>query len=251
VKIISICNQKGGCAKTTTVSNLSACLGHLGKRVLVIDNDSQGNLTQSLGIKNPKNTIYELLINKSSLEECSIKTEYENLDIVPSNMNFANAELALANVKQKEYLLKNALTKSKLNYDFILIDCSPSLSLTTINALVCSDNIIIPLEPSIFNLEGLAQLVKILKLVISNYNSSLKVGGVLLTRVDNRSNISGDFRKQLTEVFGNKLFETVIHQNIAVVRSQIAHMPVIYYDKISKAAKEYTELAWEVLKNVK
>lgn len=246
MEIIAICNQKGGCAKTTTSVNLGSCLSELGKRILLIDNDAQGNLTSNLGVKEYKNTIYDCIINDLPLEHEIINTDF-GIDIIPANINYANADLALANVEDKEYLLKNLFSKSNLNYDYILIDCSPSLSLTTVNALVAADKVLIPLEASIFNLEGLGQLVKILKLITSSYNKNLVVKGVLLTRVDVRSNLSKEFIVPLKEIFGTKLFETMIHQNTAVVRSQIQKKPINFYDKHSKGYNEYLSLAREVI----
>lgn len=247
MEIIALTNQKGGCAKTTTTINLAASLTDLGKKVLIIDNDPQGNLTGSIGITNYENTIYDCMINNLSIEEAIIQSEFENIDIVTADINYANAELALANVANKESLLKQAFEKSKLEYDYILIDCSPSLSLLTINALVVANSIIIPLEPSIFNLQGLAQLIKILKLVMNNLNKKLSVKGVLLTRVDTRSNLSSQFEAQLKEIFGDKLFETMIHQSISVVKSQIEKKPLLYFEKWGKSSREYIALAKEMI----
>lgn len=247
LEIIALTNQKGGCAKTTTTVNLAASLTDLGKKVLIIDNDPQGNLTGSIGVNEYKNTIYDCMINDLSIEEAIIQSEFENIDIVTADINYANAELALANVKNKESLLKQAFDKSTLDYDYILIDCSPSLSLLTINALVAANSIIIPLEPSIFNLQGLAQLIKVLKLVMNNLNKKLSVKGVLLTRVDTRSNLSSQFEAQLKEIFGDKLFNTMIHQSISVVKSQIEKKPLLYFEKWGKSSREYIALAKEMI----
>lgn len=250
MEIIAVCNQKGGCAKTTTTVNLGACLTEMGKKVLLVDNDSQGNLTQSLGITEYEYTIYECMTEGISIEETAVESGIDNIHVVPADLNYANTEMAFANIEDKEYLLKNAFENSNMDYDYVLIDCSPSLSLTTVNALVAADSILVPLEPSIFNLEGLGQLIKIFKLVMSNYNPKLKVKGVLLTRVDSRSNLYEVFKEQLNEIFGDRLFETMIHQNIAVVRSQIEKMPLFYYDPTSRAHNEYVELAKEVMSRV-
>lgn len=188
----------------------------------MIDNDSQGNLTQSLGVSEYDTTINECITKGLSIDKAIYKTSIPNLDIVPADINYANAELAIANVKDKEFLLKRSFTKASIDYDYVLIDCSPSLSLITLNALVVADSVLIPLEPSIFSLEGIAQLVKIMKLVIDNLNKGLKIKGVLLTRVDSRSYLVKKFKAQLKETFGDKLFDTVIRQNIAFVKSQIA-----------------------------
>ncbi|ARC83077.1 cobQ/CobB/MinD/ParA nucleotide binding domain protein [Clostridium argentinense CDC 2741] len=247
MEIIAICNQKGGCAKTTTTINLAASLAGFGKRVLVIDNDMQGNLTQSLGIKDYTNTIYECVKDEIAFNEAIINTSFQNIDIVVADLNYSNAEIVLANKKDRENLLSNSINKAKLSYDYILIDCSPSLSLVTINALVAANSILIPLEASLFNLEGVAQLVKILKLVRNKFNPDLAVKGVLLTRVDSRSTLEDLFKDQLRDIFGDKLFNTVIHQNTAIVRSQIEKKPVLLYDKNCKGSKEYLELAKEVI----
>ncbi len=248
MEIIAVCNQKGGCAKTTTAVNLAASLADLNKKVLLIDNDPQGNLTGSIGVNEYKNTILDCLVNDLSIGEAVVKSNFDNIDILAADINYANAELALANVKNKEYLLKEAFERSKLDYDYILIDCSPSLSLTTINALVAANSILIPLEPSIFNLEGLAQLIKILRLVMDNLNKKLEIKGVLLTRVDTRSNLPKQFEEQLHEIFGDKLFNTMIHQSISVVRSQIEKKPLLYYERWGKSSREYIALAKEVAK---
>lgn len=247
MEIIAICNQKGGCAKTTTAVNLAACLSDIGKKVLLIDNDPQGNLTGSLGVNEYDNTIYDCIIKNLSLEDVAVHTDFENIYVVPADVSYANAELSLANVKGKEFLLKQAFQRSNLDYDYVLIDCSPSLSLITINALVASNSVLIPLEPSIFNLQGLSQLIKILKLVINSFNKELSVRGVLLTRVDIRSSLSKEFQEQLKEIFGDKLFQTVIHQSISVPKSQIAKKPLIYYKRWSKSSREYVSLAKEVI----
>jgi len=247
VEIIAICNQKGGCAKTTTAVNLAASLTDLGKRVLLVDNDPQGNLTASIGVNEYKNTIYDCIIGELSMDEVIVSSDFDSIYVVPADINYANAEMALANVTDKEFLLKRAFDNCKLDYDYVLIDCSPSLSLITIDALVAADSIIIPLEPSIFNLQGLAQLIKIFKLVMSNFNKKLSVKGVLLTRVDTRSNLPKQFEEQLREIFGDKLFETMIHQSISVARSQIEKKPLLYYERWGKCSRQYVALAKEVV----
>ena len=251
MKIISICNQKGGCAKTTTAVNLGASLASLGKRVLIIDNDPQGNLTQSLGVKDYTNTIYEVLKGDVSIKDTIIRTKTENVDVLPSSLDYANLELEVSGVLNKENLLDKIIRKAKLKYDFILIDCSPSLSTTVVNALVASHSVLIPLEASMFNFHGIGQLVKVLRLIKGNLNPNLYVEGVLLTRVDARTTLTNDFRIELEKIFQDNLFKTVIHQNAAIVRSQIKGIPVLTFDKNSKGAKEYLSLANEVIANDK
>lgn len=249
MEIIAICNQKGGVAKTTTTLNLGSCLVELGCKVLLIDLDSQANLTKSIKVKEDISiSVHDCLIGHNSLNEAINSTEIDGLDIVISNISLANIEGELAPVDNNELIMKNVFLKSKLNkYDYVLIDCSPALNVLTVNALVAANSVIIPLEPSIFGIEGLAQLVSVLKLIIKNYNMGLYVKGVLLTRVDSRSNIPSQFRSQLKGIFGEKLFDTMIHQNVSIVRSQIAKKPVNDYDKLSKSYREYLDLAKEVI----
>lgn len=248
-EIIAVVNQKGGVAKTTTTLNLGACMAEVGKKVLLVDLDSQANLTQSINIKEEnKKTIYDALLKKVSVKEIICNTENNGLDIIKSTMDLANADGALVDVQDKELLLKDVLNDIKAKYDYIFIDCCPALNLLTVNALVAADSLLIPLEPSIFGLEGLAQLINIIKLVTKKFNSKLKIKGVLLTRADSRSNVPQAFRDQLKTIFGGKLFDTIIHQNIAVVRSQMAKEPLMEYDRLSRSYREYESLTQEVLK---
>ncbi|MBU3130724.1 ParA family protein [Clostridium tagluense] len=248
MEIISVVNQKGGVAKTTTTLNLGSCLVQLGKKVLLLDLDSQANLTKSIEVKEEKNkNIHHLLIKEATIDEVICNTNINNLDIICSDMGLSNFEGELAEVIDKELMLKQSLANIS-EYDYILIDCSPSLNLLTINALVASTSLLIPLEPSVFGLEGLAQLINVLKLVIKKFNSKLKVKGVLLTRVDSRSTIPQMFRNQLKDIFDKKLFETMIHQSVSVVKSQMNREPLSTYDKLSRSYKEYLQLAEEVIK---
>lgn len=248
MEIIAIGNQKGGVAKTTTTLNLGSCLVELGKKVLLIDLDSQANLTKSIEVKEEKKkNIHDLIIKDAEIEEVIANTNIANLDIICSDISLANVEGELSEVMDRELMLKQALISIR-DYDYILIDCSPSLNLLTINALVASDSLLIPLEPSVFGLEGLAQLINVLKLVIKKFNGELKVKGVLLTRVDSRSKIPQVFRNQLKEIFGAKLFDTMIHQSVSVIRSQMKREPLSTYDKLSRTYKEYLQLAEEVIK---
>lgn len=248
MEIISIVNQKGGVAKTTTALNLGSCLVQLGKRVLLLDLDSQANLTRSIELKEDKTkNIHHLLIKEVAVDEVICNTNINNLDIICSDIGLSNFEGELSEVIDKELMLKQALANIS-EYDYILIDCSPSLNLLTINALVASTSLLIPLEPSVFGLEGLAQLINVLKLVIKKFNNKLKIKGVLLTRVDSRSTIPQMFRNQLKDLFGTKLFETMIHQSVSIVRSQMSREPLSTYDKSSRSYKEYLQLAGEVIK---
>lgn len=247
---IAFTNQKGGVAKTTSCANIGSIMAELGKKILLIDLDSQGNLTTILGINTNdgtiNHTIYDCLIKDIPLNDAIIQTNF-NIDIIPSDINLSNADVELLNKIDKECTLKNLIEKSNLKYDYILIDCLPSLNLLTINALVASDSFIIPLEASILSIYGLNQLIKIVKLVKKKLNSNLINKGVFLTKVDSRSTLSKEFNLQLKEIFKDKLFDTMIHQNTAIVRSQINKKPINFYDKTSKGYKEYLELSKEVL----
>lgn len=252
MKIISICNQKGGCGKTTTTVNLGAALVQEGKKVLIIDNDYQANLTVSVGITPNNVSLFNCFKEELELKDAiaTIPT-LENLDIIPSNLDYSNADHALIDINNNKMLLKDLLDKSNLKYDYILIDCSPSLTTTVINALVASDSILIPLEPSLFNLQGIGYLVKIINLIKSNFNPKLEIEGILLTRVDARSSIVNEFKEQLNNIFPNKLFKTEINLNTAINRSQSCGLPVMLYDLKSKGSIQYTNLAKEILKNGK
>jgi chromosome partitioning protein len=221
-------------------------MAELGNKVLLIDLDSQGNLTTILGINEYSNTIYDCLVNDIPLNNTIVHTNF-NVDIVPSNINLANADVELLNKNNKECTLKYLIENSNLQYDYILIDCNPALNLLTINALVASDSFIIPLEASILSIYGLNQLIKIVKLLQKKLNLNLINKGVFLTKVDSRSNLSKEFNLQLKEIFSDKLFNTMIHQNTAIVRSQINKKPINHFDKNSKGYKEYLELTKEVI----
>jgi len=252
MKIISICNQKGGCGKTTTTVNLGAALVQEGKKVLIVDNDYQANLTVSVGITPSDVSLFNCFKNELKLKDVitSIPT-LENLDIIPSNLDYSNVDHALINIKDNKLLLKRLLDKSSLDYDYVLIDCSPSLTTTVINALVASDSILIPLEPSLFNLQGIGYLVKIINLIKSNFNAKLEIEGILLTRVDARSRVVNEFKEQLNKIFPDKLFKTEINLNTAINRSQSSGLPVMLYDSKSKGSIQYTQLAKEILMNGK
>lgn len=246
MEILSIVSQKGGVSKTTSCENIGSILAELGKKVLLIDLDSQGNLTSILGISEFENTIYDCLVGNVPLENAIIHTEF-NIDVVPADINLSNADVELLSKSDKESTLKKIIQKSNLEYDYVLIDCLPSLSLLTVNALVASDSFMIPLEASILSIYGLNQLIKIVKLVQKKLNPNLKNKGVFLAKVDSRSTLSKDFETQLKEIFNDKLFHTMIHQNTAIVRSQIARKPINHFDRSARGYKEYLELTKEVM----
>ena len=250
MKVISVCNHKGGCAKTTTVVNIAAELVNSGYRVLIIDNDYQANLTTSVGFKPDKESLVNCLRGKKSLRKTIKKcATLDGLDIIPNNSEGGNADLALIKMKNCKRILKKLIEEENLkdDYDFILIDCPPSQSITTINALVASDSIIIPMEPSLFNMQGLKNLSKTIKLIQKTFKKKLKVEGILLTRVDSRTKLSENFRKEIKESYSYKVFETEIHQSSIIVKSQTNGLPVSMYDPRCKSTKEYRSVTDEIL----
>lgn len=250
MKVISVCNHKGGCAKTTTVVNIAAELINSGYKVLMIDNDYQANLTTSVGFKTDKESLVNCLRGKKSLRK-TIKncTILEGLDIIPNNSEIGNADLSLIKIKNCKRILSEMIEDENLkdDYDFILIDCPPSQSITTVNALVASDSVIIPMEPSLFNMQGLKNLSKTIKMIQKTFNKKLKVEGILLTRVDSRTKISESFRKEIKEFYSYKVFDTEIHQSSIIVKSQTNGLPVSLYDPRCKSTKEYRSVTDEIL----
>lgn len=252
MKVISVCNHKGGCAKTTTVVNIAAELVNLGYRVLIIDNDYQANLTTSVGFKQDNESLVNCLRGKKSLRKTIKKcATLDGLDIIPNNSEVSNYDLALIKMKNCKRILNNLIEEENLkdDYDFILIDCPPSQSITTINALVASDSIIIPMEPSLFNMQGLKNILKTVNLIQKTFNKKLKIEGILLTRVDSRTKLSESFRKEIKEFYPYKVFDTEIHQSSIIVKSQINGLPVSMYDPRCKSTKEYRSITNEILNN--
>lgn len=248
-KIIAIANQKGGVGKTTTAVNLSACLGKAGKKTLIIDIDPQGNTTSGLGI-NPRDlelSVYDCLINDVAMKETILKTEFENLYIVPSNINLAGAELELVMKEEREYRLKKAIYEVKDYFDFVLIDCPPSLGLVTLNSFAATDSILIPIQCEYYALEGLSQLTNTIKMVKKAFNPHLSIEGVLLTMFDARTNLSIQVVDEVKKFFGKKVFGTIIPRNVRLSEAPSFGQPIIEYDKNSRGAECYTELAQEVI----
>ena len=260
MKIISVTNQKGGVSKTSTAINTAGILVEKGKNVLLIDIDPQFNMTTGLGFSKKEHTIYDVMKEKIQFHEAIYSTNLEEkswkgkLDLIPSHIDLANAELEFSGEIGRETILKESFDRSKeeimaAGYDYIILDTNPSLGLLTINAMAIADSLIIPLEPSIFALDGMEQLINVVKLVRRKINKDLKIEGALLTRVDGRTKIGDEFYSQLKEVFGDKLFNTVIHQNVAISEAQSKGLPINLYDKNAKGTKQYKSLVEELISN--
>ena len=249
-KIISVINQKGGVGKTTTTVNLAAAVGETGKKVLLVDLDSQSNATSSYGVsgKNAEITVYELLIGKAETKDAIVHTKHCDVDIIPSSIDLAGAEIEMVIMEKREYLLKEALNKVRHLYDFIFIDCPPSLGLLTLNALAASNSILIPIQPEYFALEGVSKLINTVKAVKKGINPSLTMEGVLLTMFDGRLNLTLQVADEVKKYFGDKVYKTVIARNVRLSEAPSHGMPAITYDRYSKGSLNYRELAKEFLK---
>lgn len=250
-KIIVIANQKGGVGKTTTAVNLSACLGAAGKKVLVIDLDPQGNTTSGLGVEKDdvESSVYDVIINGEKMEEAIIKTEYKNLYLCPSNVNLAGAEVEMVEMEHRESLFRNAVESIKEKYHFIIVDCPPSLGLITLNAFVAADSVLVPVQCEYYALEGLSQLTKTIKNIKHSWNENIQFEGILLTMFDARTNLSIEVADEVKKFFPNKVFQSVIPRNVRLSEAPSFGEPIIIYDKYSKGAESYTDLAKEVIKN--
>jgi len=248
-RAIAIFNQKGGVGKTTTAVNFSAALADKGKKVLLIDNDPQGNLSSGVGINKDllESSIYNVLLNEVDIEDCIIHTEFENLDIVPGSVELAGAEIELIEFENREYLLKNQISKIKNKYDYILVDCPPSLGLLTINALVAVDSVIIPIQCEYYALEGVSHLVNTFNLVKKSINPNLEIQGVLLSMFDGRTNLSIQVVEEVKKHFKGLVYQTIIPRNIRLAEAPSFGLPVIHYDRKSKGSEAYLELVEEFL----
>ncbi len=250
-KIIAVANQKGGVGKTTTTVNLAACLAKSGKKVLLIDIDPQGNSTSGLGIdkRRVEKTVYNCLINEEKMENVAVSTQYENLDLCPSNLELSGAEIELISIMGRENRLKQSLEGSKTKYDFILIDTPPSLGLITINTLTAADSVLIPIQCEFYALEGVSQLVETIKRVKKALNPSLYIEGIVMTMFDARTNLATEVVDEVKRFFPGKVYRTIIPRNVRLSEAPGFGRPAIYYDEASKGAQAYLDLAEEVSRN--
>ena len=249
-RIIAIANQKGGVGKTTTSINLSACLAELGKKVLVIDLDPQGNTTSGFGIDKEEieNTVYELMLGECSIRESMTKVEnIEQLSLIPSNVNLAGAEIELLGINEKEYILKNAVDYIRDDYDFIIIDCPPSLNMLTVNAMTTADSILVPIQCEYYALEGISQLIHTIDLVQERLNSNLKIDGVVFTMYDARTNLSSDVVDTVKENLNATVYQTIIPRNVRLAEAPSHGLPINLYDSKSSGAESYRNLAKEII----
>ncbi len=249
-KIIAIANQKGGVGKTTTSINLSAALAAQGKKVLIIDTDPQGNATSGFGVEKNEldNTVYELMLGECTIKECILSEVIPNLDMLPTNVNLAAIEIETIDVENKEYILKNELDWIKDKYDFILIDCPPSLSMLTVNAMSAADSVLVPIQCEYYALEGLSQLIHTINLVKSRLNEDLEMEGVVFTMYDSRTNLSAEVVENVKENLDEKIFDTVIPRNIRLAEAPSFGQPITEYDPKSAGSVSYISLAQEIIK---
>ena len=250
-RIIAIANQKGGVGKTTTSINLSSCLAEAGKKILAIDLDPQGNTTSGLGVDKDdlENTVYELMLDECTIRESIHKTEIENLTLIPSNVNLSGAEIELLGINDKEYILKNAVDYIRDDYDFIIIDCPPSLNMLTINSMTTADSVLVPIQCEYYALEGLSQLIHTINLVKERLNPNLNIDGVVFTMYDSRTNLSMQVVENVKQNLNQKVYNTLIPRNIRLAEAPSYGMPINMYDPKSAGAEAYMQLAEEVIKN--
>lgn len=252
-KIFAIANQKGGVGKTTTTVSLSAAFGKLGMRVLVVDMDQQGNTTSGYGVnkRGLNATSYNILMGERRAQDAIVKTRFDDVYILPANTDLAGAELEMVDLENRALMLKKALASVKGDFDYIFIDCPPSLGLITLNSLAAADSLIIPMQCEFYSLEGLTQLIETVKIVKQRYNADIDVSGILFTMYDQRLNVTGQVVSEVKKHLGNKAFNTVIPRNIRLSEAPSYGEPIIYYDRVSKGAEAYMALALEILEREK
>lgn len=248
-RIIAIANQKGGVGKTTTAINLSSCLAEKGQRVLAVDMDPQGNMTSGLGVDKDEleNTMYDLIIGQTEISEVLLKDVMENLDVIPTNIDLSGAEIELLDTQGKEYIIRDAIGKVKDNYDFIIIDCPPSLSMLTINAMTTADSVLVPIQCEYYALEGLSQLIHTVELVRDRLNSQLSIEGVVFTMYDARTNLSLQVVENVKDNLQQTVYKTIIPRNIRLAEAPSYGMPINKYDPKSAGSESYMKLADEVI----
>lgn len=248
-RIIAIANQKGGVGKSTTAINLSACLAEAGQKILTIDIDPQGNTTSGLGQdKNSiDHTVYEILLGEINAEECILSDIYENLSLIPANVDLAGAEIELIGLEEKEYILKQAINDIRDRYDFIIIDCPPSLNLLTINAMTTADTVLVPIQCEYYALEGLSQLMHTIDLVHDRLNPTLEIEGVVFTMYDARTNLSLQVVENVKDNLQQMIYKTIIPRNVRLAEAPSHGLPINYYDSRSAGAESYRMLAEEVI----
>ena len=247
VKVIAIANQKGGVGKTTTSINLSSSLAAAEKKTLLIDIDPQSNSSSGLSVINHSPSVYEVLIGTIDINDAIINTYMPFLDMLPANINLVGAEIEMVDLENREGLLKNALSGMQKEYDYVIIDCPPSLGLLTLNALTSADSVLIPVQCEYFALEGLGQLLNTVNIVKQHFNKNLTIEGVLLTMFDTRLKLSHQVAEEVRKYFGEKVFGTIIHRNVRISESPSYGKPVILYDAVSSGSKNYISLASELL----
>ena len=249
-RIIAIADQKGGVGKTTTSINLSSCLADLGKKVLLVDIDPQGNATSGVGIikQNLENTVYELFLDECTISECLTKSVVDNLNVLPSNVNLSGAEIDLIGVENREYILKNVLDQIKDLYDYIIIDCPPSLNILTVNAMTAADSVIVPIQCEYYALEGLSQLIHTINLIQDRLNNDLEIDGIVFTMYDSRTNLSSDVVENVKSNVHINIYDTVIPRNVRLAEAPSFGLPIHMYDGKSAGAVAYKNLAKEIIK---